>query len=239
MSEDNHPPSPDPEQKLLLFDIDGTLVRTAGVGRDSMNLAFKKVFGIRNAFEGIEMMGRTDPLILDEILKRNEIEAKDEQLEEFKELYFAILEETIEMPRIGKRLCPGIDVLLKHLEEKSNSIRGLLTGNWRYGAFVKLHHFNLDQYFTMGVFSDDTPNREDMVPVAIDKIECRFQKKLQHERVYIIGDTPRDIHSAKPHGVVTIGVATGFHNIQALIDAGADHTFKNFEAIDEAFDLLS
>lgn len=238
MSEDKQPPSPDPEQKLLLFDIDGTLVRTAGVGRDSMNLAFKKIFGIRNAFEGVEMMGRTDPLILEEVLKNHQLNASHQEIEDFKELYFAILEETIELPRIGKRLCPGIDALLKHLEEKSNSIRGLLTGNWRYGAFVKLHHFDLDRYFTMGVFADDNPNREEMVPVAIEKIESRYGFQLQLEKVYIIGDTPRDINCAKPHGVVTIGVATGLHDLQSLIDAGADYTFENFEAVDEALNLL-
>lgn len=228
MSEDNKPPSSESIKKLLLFDIDGTLMRTAGVGKKSFNLAFRKIFGFKDAFENIEMMGRTDPLIVEEALKKFEVEADDDQIEKFRNLYYQILEEMIEEPHAGKRLCPGIDFLLNELEDNDNYIPGILTGNWRYSAYLKLRHFEIDGYFKTGVFADDTPNRDEMVPLAIHRVAEEFNINVSPEKIIVLGDTPRDIHAAKPHGAITIGVATGFHDIQELEEAEADYVFDDF-----------
>ena len=122
--------------KLLLFDIDGTLIRTAGAGKVSMERSFEQVFGIKNGFHDIQMMGRTDPSIVQEALSGHQIEWDDEKVDRFREIYFNLLENEIQNPRPGKRVCPGIPSLLEALNEKSEFILGLLTGNWRKSALL-------------------------------------------------------------------------------------------------------
>ncbi len=238
MQEEIDPLSSEVNKKLLLFDIDGTLMRTAGVGRKSFNLAFRKIFGVKNAFENIEMMGRTDPLITDEALSNHSLDASHDQIERFRNLYYEIFEEMIEEPHAGKRLCPGINVLLNELENDDQYILGILTGNWRYSAYLKLRHFEIDRFFLTGVFADDTPNRDEMIPVALHRMDEEYDINLKSEDIIVIGDTPRDIHAAKPHGAVTIGVATGFHDVDTLKEAKADYVFQDFQNPEDLVNVL-
>ncbi len=213
--------------KLLLFDIDGTLIHTAGAGKVSMEKAFEQVYGIKNGFHDIQMMGRTDPSIVMDALSSHHLEWEDEKVEHFRKLYFKLLKEEIKLPRPGKQLCPGIDSLLRLLDQQSDTILGLLTGNWLQSAFIKLRFFGIDHYFKIGAYADDSANREELVPIVIERLMKNQQIQIEKHNIYVIGDTPFDIRCAKPHGVCTIAVATGFHSIEDLALEKPNYLFKN------------
>lgn len=225
--------------KLLLFDIDGTLIRTAGIGRDSMEEAFAQVFGPENGLKDIEMMGRTDPSILKEVLQNHNLVWSPTKELEFKETYFKILEKNIDSPKPGKRLCPGILELLTALNERTDIALGLLTGNWRYGSYLKLKHFNIDNFFSIGAFSDDSEDRNQLVPFAVERFKKEYDQSLTSKDIFVIGDTPKDIACARPHGAHSVAVATGFHNLESLEAANPDFLFENFEETDKIIKIFT
>lgn len=214
--------------KLFLFDIDGTLVRTAGAGRASMERSFEELYGIPKGFEGVEMMGRTDPSIFEEALTNHGLKYKEADALTFRDRYFTILEDEIETKRPGKRICPGIVELLEVCKTESELALGLLTGNWKRSAMIKLHHFRLDTYFPFGAFGDDSQLREDLVPVAVERfMKATCGTRISPKDVYVIGDTPLDVACAKPYGVKTVAVATGFHSVDELKPSGPDFLFSD------------
>ncbi|MBN2031106.1 HAD family hydrolase [bacterium] len=225
--------------KLLLFDIDGTLIRTAGAGKVSMERSFEDVFGIGNGFHNIHMMGRTDPSILMEALSSHHLGWDEEKADRFRETYFSILKNEIQIPRPGKRVCPGVRPLLRLLDKRSDIILGLLTGNWQQSAMIKLGYFKIDHYFTMGAFADDSSDRNELVPIAIERLKKEQKIQIQKQNVYVIGDTPLDIHCAKPYGVRTMAVATGFHSFQDLASEKPDYLFHNFKQPEEVLRIFS
>ena len=225
--------------RLFLFDIDGTLVRTAGAGRASMERSFEQIYGVSRGFEGVEMMGRTDPSILSEALKNHGLEYEEKGVEAFRELYYSILEHEIEVARPGKQICPGIVELLDAISCKSGIAMGLLTGNWKRSAHLKLHHFKLDTYFPFGAYGDDSALREDLVPVVIERfLRASCGTRLSPKEVYVIGDTPLDVQCARPYGVLTVAVATGFHSVEQLTESKPDFLFANLENTEDVIERL-
>ncbi len=203
-----------------------------------MERSFNEIYRVENGFLGIEMMGRTDPAILKEALINHDLEWKEEEVERFKKVYFIFLQEEIQKPRSGKRLCPGIRSLLSHLQKQSNIVLGLLTGNWRRSGLTKLSHFGIDGYFRIGAYGDDSPHREDLVPIVIERLKERQEIEVTKADVYVIGDTPLDIRCARPHGVRTVGVATGFHSLEELAVEEPDYLFPNFENMEEVVEAF-
>ena len=224
--------------KLLLFDIDGTLIRSAGAGRRSMERAFEQLYGIKNGFHGVEMMGRTDPAIVKEALENHRLEYQDGKMETYKRLYFEFLEGEIELPRDGKQVCVGIQKLLFALEQRSDLVLGLLTGNWRTSGLIKIRHFGLDKYFIFGGFADDSGIREELVPIAIDRFKKQCGFSIEPQNVFVIGDTPLDILCAKPHGVRSVAVATGFHTVDELAVEEPDFLFESFEETEKVIEIF-
>gem|GEM_PF-5107168 len=161
-------------------------------------------------------MGRTDPLILDEVLKSHALSGDEERIGRFRETYFRILQEEMDMPQEGKRLCPGIQPLLDALSRNPRITLGLLTGNWRDGAYIKLRHFGIYGRFELGAFADDSAIRTDLVPVAMERFHLRKGFRVAPHNVAVIGDTPLDVACAKPHGTSTLAVATGLHTVEEL-----------------------
>jgi len=224
--------------KLLLFDIDGTLIHSGGAGKIAMERAFEKVYGIPGAFGDIPLMGRTDPSILSEVLEKQGLARTEPEAEKFREFYFWFLEEELEKPRQGKRICPGILPLLSALQNEHDLELGLLTGNWRYGGQLKLRHFGIDGFFKVGAFADDSSRREDLVPIAIQRYFNTGGIRLGKGDVFVIGDTPMDISCAKPHGVRTVAVATGVHSLEQLKAENPDHAFENFLNLNEVIGVF-
>lgn len=227
------------QTKLILFDIDGTLMRTAGIGRESMELAFLKIFGIRNGFDKIQMMGRTDPAILKEALANNNISWSDKLVSRFKESYCDYFIESIQIPRQGKHLCPGILDLLEALRENPNFIVGLLTGNWQETAEIKLEYFGIDHFFQVGAFADDSETRDELLPFALRRATEKTGVEIHPSQAWIVGDTPLDVQCAEPHGALTLAVATGFHSKEDLEKTNPDFVFENLENTKEILKIFS
>lgn len=225
--------------RLLLFDIDGTLVRTAGAGKRSMEAAFEQVFGVSNGFRDIPMMGRTDPAILREALENHGIPQDRGRIERFRSLYFETLESEILRPREGKRVCEGIPALMDALKDRPDVLLGLLTGNWRTSALMKLRYFQLDAYFQLGAFADDSEDRNTLVPVAVRRAGEYLPAGIAPDDVFVIGDTPLDVACARPHGARTVAVATGFHSREDLENSGADFVFENLGETEAVVGVLT
>lgn len=213
---------------LLLFDIDGTLIRSAGAGKKAMERSFETIYGVQEGLRDIQMMGRTDPSILDDAIRIHHLDESQSKKDQFRNLYFKLLEEEIKIDRPGKKVCTGIHSLLQNLEKREDTMIGLLTGNWRQSGLIKLHHFGIDEFFKMGAFADDSPIRNDLPPVAIARAEKLSETSISRERVFIIGDTPLDIQCARSSGVKIVAVATGMHTVDQLADEKPDFLFNNF-----------
>jgi phosphoglycolate phosphatase len=225
-------------KRLLLFDIDGTLIRSAGAGRAAMDIAFEQVFNIPCGFDGIQMMGRTDPGILQEAFDNHGLTWDNARVEIFKDTYFRKLEEGLAEPRDGKYVCPGIVEILNQLQNNPNIVIGLLTGNWRSSGYAKLVYFGIDHYFVLGAFADDSADRSKLVPVAMRRFEELYTHPVARDDVFVIGDTPLDIIGARPHDVKTVAVATGFHATDQLMPESPDFLFEDFSDVPRVMAVL-
>jgi len=213
---------------LLLFDIDGTLVVTGGAGQRAMNRAFHDVFGIPDAFKGIDLAGRTDTSIVGDAFARQRMPADARNTRAFRERYLVCLQDEVPRPGAGKRVLPGIEPLLDVLRTEPRNFLGLLTGNYADAAEVKLAHFDLWRHFRCGAFGEDHGDRNHLVPVAMTRARaCGLPPHVEASHVVVIGDTPRDIACAHAHGVQCVAVATGEYSVEQLESAGADVVFED------------
>jgi phosphoglycolate phosphatase-like HAD superfamily hydrolase len=209
--------------RVLLFDIDQTLLYTVGAGSLAMKLAFDQMFGIENGFANIEFSGRTDLFILAEALRQHGIDGGPAaQLDEFLRGYYAILPETLRQ-REGY-LMPGFPQLLEALSEKPNVRLGLATGNFSEAAHIKLDYYGIDRFFAGGGFGEESLERGEVVRVAVE----RTAERVPPDDILVIGDTPHDISSALENRVVAVGVATGNYTVEQLRESGAQLVFEDF-----------
>ncbi len=224
--------------KVLLFDIDGTLVLSGGAGLRAMNRAFADLYDLPDAFAGIQLAGRTDRAILQDGLARYQLAWSPEAEEIFKQRYFELLPEEMLLPAAGKRIMPGVLPLLEILSQRPGLHLGLLTGNWRTSGYLKLAEFGLDRYFTFGAFADDSGAREELLPFAVTRFAAvHGRRPLPHE-VYVIGDTPHDIQCARPHGAVAVGVAAAAHSAADLAVHHPDYLLEDLQDTAAALQVL-
>ncbi|MCH6554995.1 MAG: HAD family hydrolase [Chloroflexi bacterium] len=209
--------------RLLLFDVDNTLLWSGGAGGKAMGLAFRDLFGIDDAFGRVEFSGRTDRYILATALRQHGIDGDYEAHQgRFLERYYAHLPQTLR-EREGK-LMPGFPALLDDLSGRPDIRLGLATGNFSRAAQLKLAHYGIDGYFSGGGFGEESEDRAVIVRRAIE----RLGEGLPSAEAVVIGDTPHDISSAKANGAVAVGVATGGHSVEQLKESGADFVFQDF-----------
>lgn len=216
-------------ERLVLFDIDGTLVLTGGAGARAMTLAFRDLLAIEDGFAGVPMPGRTDQIILRDALERAGRGADSALAREFHDRYIEHLAREIHTPAPGKfkGVLPGIREVLDLLSRREDVMLGLLTGNYRAAARIKLDHFDLSRYFRCGAFGDDAADRNALVPIAVSRaIECGLGE-LPAGRVVVIGDTPHDIACARAAGARAVAVATGGVDADTLRQAGPDVVFPD------------
>jgi phosphoglycolate phosphatase-like HAD superfamily hydrolase len=206
--------------RLILFDIDGTLIDSGGAGVRALDLAMKDLFAIENAFHGISMAGRTDTQIIRDGLKKNDLPA-DGTMDAVIRAYLGYLSR--EMQNDRKQVKPGIYEILTELQTFSNLATGLLTGNLEKGARIKLDPFRLNEFFPSGAFGSDDEDRNNLLPIAVKRFEDLSQKGITISECILVGDTPRDVECAHVHGAICIGVATGPYSYDSLMEAGADH----------------
>ncbi len=224
--------------KLVLFDIDGTLVLTGRAGLRAMNRACEEILGHREALDGIPVAGRTDWIILHDALRKIGRDLDDDLFAQLRERYLAHLDEEIDRPAEGvKAVMPGVRVLLDELQARDDAFLGLLTGNFEQGARIKLEHFGLWHYFRCGAFGDDHSDRNALVPFALERAN-RCGLEAAPADVIVVGDTPHDI--ACPHGVgaLPVGVATGSFTVEQLRASGGDIVFEGLSDTDAFLRLL-
>ena len=207
-------------RKLLLWDIDGTLLFGDHAGERALLVALHRVFGIAGSLEHVDIAGRTDRYITENLLRVHGIEPTAETVHDFLEGYLAALPE--EMPRGRPRLLPGIVAILEAVAARPDLAQGLLTGNLQRGARLKLEPFGVWQYFPFGAYADDSIHRNDLGPHALRRAAAHHASEFSPDRTYIIGDTPHDIACARAIGARAIGVATGRYGVNELAAHGAD-----------------
>lgn len=212
---------------LVLFDVDGTLVLTGGAGVRAMNRAFEELYNVANAFAGVPMAGRTDQAIVLDALARLGRAVDGASLPAFRERYCALLAEEIERAAPGKRIMPGIRKALEALRQRADVSVGLLTGNFKDGARIKLAHFDLARYFAWGAYGDDAADRNALVPIALARAAERGVRPVSCDRVFVVGDTPADVACALSANVRAIAVATGPYDTRALAASGAHAVFAD------------
>ncbi len=214
--------------KLVLFDIDGTLVLSGGAGLRAMNRACEEILGHAEILDGIPVAGRTDWIILHDALKRIGREMDEELFAALRDRYIERLPAEMKLPGRGfNGVMPGIRELLDVLHARHDVHLGLLTGNFERGARVKLEHFDLWRYFRCGAFGDDSPDRNALVPFALRRAETCGIPPVSPSDVLVVGDTPHDVSCALAAGAVPVGVATGSSSVDELRASGADIVFED------------
>ena len=210
-------------RKLVLFDIDGTLVLTGGAGLRAMNKALQQVLGHEDGLQGIALAGRTDWAILADAVARVDKPLDADLLDRLRRGYIEHLAIEIENPGRGpKAVMPGVRELLDDLRTREDVFVGLLTGNFEEGARIKLGHFDLWQYFSCGAYGGDAADRNALVPFAVERARACGLPKIAPRDVIVVGDTPHDVSCAEAAGAIAVAVATGGHTVAQLTETGAD-----------------
>ena len=194
------------QKRLLLFDIDGTLIHSGGAGVHALKSAFKERFGIDDDLDDIEIAGMTDSGIVLSILNKHKIPATNENVSAFLDSYVHFL--SLELPRRKGKLLPGVLELLERLKSR-HVVLALLTGNVSRGARLKLEHYGVWHFFEFGAFADDHRDRNELGRFARARAKEKHGREFAASDIDIIGDTPRDIACGKALGARTIAVATG------------------------------
>lgn len=197
-------------ERLILFDIDGTLLSAGGAPRRAFRTALVEHFGTEGAAAHDDFSGKTDPQIVYDLMRG--VGFPDEQIEEriadFFAHYLAELERELEV-ETHHRLYPGVAELVPALAAEPRVALGLLTGNIEPGARLKLAHFGLWHHFTVGAFGSDDRSRDRLGPVALARAGRRFGRRFAGREVVVVGDTPADVRCARAIGAVAVAVATG------------------------------
>lgn len=213
---------------LLLFDIDGTLLTTAGAGMRAMNRAGQAIFGERFTFQGINAAGHLDTLMFHEAAKNFGLASPQDHQQRFRERYLTELQQELQACRDRVSAIPGVRATLERLHQRSRQqgdLRlGLVSGNYTQAVPIKLRAAGIDPaMFQVSGFADDGPDRSALVAVAIQRAN---HQKAQAPAI-IIGDTPRDVACAKANGCLAVGVATGPYSQDELRACGADRVLAD------------
>lgn len=210
--------------KLVLWDIDGTLIHGAGYGRDAFADAFETVFGRPPARGLVPMAGRTDHEIALAVLELNGVADGDDHLETFSDALATALAAKEAELRAHGRAMPGAREALAALAERDDVVQSVLTGNIEPNAALKLAAFGLAEHvdFALGAYGSDDRSRPKLVPIARERARARLGREIAPGDVVMIGDTPLDVAAARAGGARAIAVATGPYGVDDLAGSGAD-----------------
>jgi phosphoglycolate phosphatase-like HAD superfamily hydrolase len=220
---------------ILLFDIDGTLVRTGGAGKAAMESGLRNAFGLTELRDEVPYSGRTDRAIGRDMLTVHGIEPTVANQVILQEAYLSQLPECL--AKYGGVVCPGIEELLRDLHPRDNVVLGLLTGNIRTGAKHKLGHFGLWDYFVCGGFGDEHYDRDDVARMAIAEVKSHVGGDVDLNEVWVIGDTPLDVRCARAVGAKVVAVATGWHPLEELASHKPDFLLADLSSPKELLRL--
>ncbi len=210
---------------VFLFDIDGTLIRSGGAGKAALEAALASAFGINEQQGRVEFSGRTDRAIAQDMLTLNGIAPTAEKIERLLAAYLGHLPDALK--KTAGTVLPGIAALLETLQGHQAAVVGLLTGNIRAGARIKLGHYGLFDYFVVGGFGDRHFCRNDVAREALAEVHGHLNGSVRLDRVWVIGDTPLDVLCARAIGARVAAVATGWHTREELAAARPDLLFAD------------
>lgn len=214
-------------KKLLLFDLDWTLIYTGGAGVRALNRAFEQIFRIPEAMKSVSPDGKTDPAICREMIQvhLNRL-PKAGELEALCRGYLEHL--AIEIPvSPGYRVLPGIPALLEALRPQTEVVMGLGTGNLEEGARIKLARADLMKYFSFGGYGSDAEARPDVLRTGVRRGESLAGHAFAPREVVVIGDNIRDVQAGKAIGATTVAVASGPMSTEELAKTKPDYLFQN------------
>src|SRR5262249_30158365 len=193
---------------ILLFDIDGTLIRSGGAGKDALEAALAETFALAEIQDGVPYAGRTDTAIAHDLLALHGIEPSAANVRRLNDAYLERLPRALH-ERQGVVL-PGVVELLGRLRAHERVALGLLTGNVHRGAEHKLRHFGLWEHFAFGGFGDDAHDRDAVARAALLDAERHLRRRVDPLDVWVIGDTPLDVACARAVGAKAVAVCTGW-----------------------------
>jgi len=228
--------------KILLFDIDGTILDTGGAGGQSITEAIAQYAEV--SIEGVpplDLAGTTDTLVWKDLLGHFNLEHTSEAVAELSKSYLSLLEANLALSKFQPKLCPGVRELIKDLSKRDDCLLGLLTGNMREGAYLKLAPFDLGKYFGFGAFGDEHELRAELAKMAAKRgLDIAGLSGSEAADIWVIGDTPRDIACARAAELKVLAVATGSFSEAQLAEHQPDLLFAGLSdatAVCEALKL--
>jgi phosphoglycolate phosphatase-like HAD superfamily hydrolase len=205
---------------VCLFDIDGTLIASGGAGKAALEAALASEFGIARIADSLDLRGRTDRSIVADLVGGCGLDPCPDTCRRLLDAYLRHLPACLH--KGSGRVLPGIANLLALLDRQGEVALGLLTGNIRAGAQIKLGHFGLFDYFAFGGFGDHHLDRDDVAREALTEVQSRFDGNVTSDCIWVIGDTPLDVRCARAIGAKAVAVTTGWHPREELEDAAPD-----------------
>jgi phosphoglycolate phosphatase len=226
-------------RRLVLWDVDGTLLSARGAGRRALGRALERVYGTAGLIDGYDFRGKTDPrLVLDLMGAAGLADAAIRAgFDECFELYARGLAAEIG-DGSGVKLLPGVAELVRRLHTTPGIMQGLLTGNIEEGARIKLEPTGLHPFFRTGAYGSDHADRRQLPSLAARRAEALVGHRFAPGDVLVIGDTPLDVECARAFGAVAVSVATGFHPREELAALRPDLLFDDFADVERAAALL-
>ena len=224
------------KKRLLLFDIDGTLVNTGGAGVESLKMTVRSRFGAEDNLRDIEIAGKTDRAIIRDILRKYQVEPSEDNIAAFARDYIDRL--PLSLSRTRGRVLPGIQSLLERLKPQPHIVLALLTGNLKQGARHKLQHYNLWDFFEFGAFADDHHDRNELGAFARERAQKGHGHDFDAADIDVIGDTNHDIGCGKAFGARTVAVATGSWSRERLQECWPDFLFDDLSNTQEVIEKL-
>ena len=216
--------------RLVLFDIDGTLIRTDHAGIKAFARTLEAQFNVPDGIAGLKFAGRTDTGLARELFGKHRIEASRENFHLFFDSYVHWLDYML--PQGRGEVCPGVWKFIYELRSLPEAPRlGLLTGNIRLGAEIKLRHFNLWDPFEAGAFGDDHEDRNQIAAIARQRASGLLGEDLEGDEILVIGDTPLDIACGRAIGAKVLAVATGDSTAAELQAHEPDWTVTNLQRV--------
>jgi len=225
-----------PAKRLLLFDIDGTLVNTGGAGVESLKATVRNRFRTGDDLRDIEIAGKTDRAIMRDILRKYQVDPTEENITSFAGEYIDGL--PLYLSRTRGRVLPGIQQLLERLKPQPHIVLALLTGNLQEGARLKLQHYGLWHFFEFGAFADDHHDRNELGGFARKRAQLKHGHDFDAADIDVIGDTNHDIACGKAFGARTIAVATGSWSRERLQSCTPDFLFDDLSATNDVIERL-
>jgi phosphoglycolate phosphatase len=222
--------------RVLLFDIDGTMLSSGGAGQAAMEAALEEVFQVTAPTDGIPVAGRTDFGITTDMFKFHGIEKDEHNWSRFVTSYLQQLPR--ELAAREGLILPGVVDLLEQLANHDGLTLGLLTGNLQRGAEIKLQHFGLAHHFPFGGFGDVHHHRDDVARAAHAEA-CRHLNRSQLDDVWVLGDTPADVQCGRAIGARVVAVSTGHYSFDELKQTNPDHLFEDFSEVGEVLRILT